>query len=183
MIFLPTELPGVVIVDLERREDDRGFFARAWCRREFAAAGLPDDLAQCSLSRTRRRGTLRGLHYQGPPHEEDKLVRCVRGAVYDVALDLRRRSPAYLRHVAVELSAENGRALLIPRGCAHGFQTLADDTDVFYQMSAYFAPDAARGVRWNDPAFAIPWPIPDPILHRRDADYPDFRPAGRDGSP
>lgn len=177
MIFTPTLIPGVLLVDLDRREDERGFFARAWCAREFAAQGLSASLAQCSLSRNRRRGTLRGLHYQAEPHGEDKLVRCVRGSLYDVALDLRPGSPTYLRHVAVELTAADGRAVFIPRGCAHGFQTLVDDTDVYYQMSAFHVPEAARGVRWNDPAFGIPWPIPTPLLHPRDRDYPDFRSA------
>lgn len=174
MIFTPTPLAGAVLVDLDRHEDARGFFARTWCRREFAAAGLGVALAQCSVSHNRRRGTLRGMHYQAAPHEEDKLVRCTRGALYDVIIDLRPGSATYARHFAVELTAENGRALFIPRGFAHGFQSLADDTDVLYQMSEFYAAEAARGVRWNDPAFGIAWPIAEPILHPRDAGYPDF---------
>ena len=174
MIFTPTPLAGAVLVDLERNEDARGYFARTWCRREFAAAGLDVALAQCSVSHNRRRGTLRGLHYQAAPHEEDKLVRCTRGALHDVIVDLRPGSATYTRHFAVELTVENGRALFIPRGFAHGFQTLADDTDVLYQMSEFYAAEAARGVRWNDPAFGIAWPIAEPILHPRDAGYPDF---------
>jgi dTDP-4-dehydrorhamnose 3,5-epimerase len=175
VIFTSAPLAGAMLVDLERHDDERGFFARAWCRREFAAAGLDPELAQASISRNRRRGTLRGMHYQAAPHEEDKVVRCVRGALYDVIIDLRPASPTYTRHFGVELTAENGRALFIPKGFAHGFQTLVDDTDVLYQMSQFYAAEAARGVRWNDPAFAVEWPISSPILHPRDASYPDFR--------
>jgi dTDP-4-dehydrorhamnose 3,5-epimerase len=175
VIFTRTPLSGAVLVDLERHEDERGFFARSWCQREFRAAGLSDRLVQASLSFTRRRGTLRGLHYQGPPHEEDKLVRCTHGAIWDVIVDLRPASATYLRHYALELRADSGRALFVPTGCAHGFQTLEDETQVFYQMSAFYAPDAGRGIRWNDPRFRISWPIPDPILHPRDAAYPDYR--------
>ena len=175
MIFTPTELPGAVLVDLERHEDERGYFARTWCAREFHAAGLSDRLVQASVSYSRRRGTLRGMHYQVAPHEEDKLVRCTAGAIWDVAVDLRPDSPTFLRHVAVELSAAEGRAFYIPRGFAHGFQTLEDDTEVFYQMSAFYAPEAGRGLRWNDPALGITWPLADPILHPRDAAYPDYR--------
>lgn len=175
MIFSATPLPGAYFIDPELLEDERGFFARLWCTREFAACGLDTQVAQCSVSFTRRRGTVRGLHYQIPPHDEVKLVRCTRGAIYDVIVDLRPDSPAFLRHLTVELTAENRRALYVPRGFAHGFQTLADDTEVCYQMSEFFAPDAARGVRWNDPAFAIAWPVPDPIVLPRDRAYPDFR--------
>jgi len=176
VIFSPTDLPGVTLVDLERREDERGYFARTWCQREFGAAGLSDRLVQASVSYNRRRGTLRGLHYQTEPHGEDKLVRCTRGAVWDVVIDLRPDSPTRLRHHAVELRADTGRALFIPAGLAHGFQTLEDDTEVFYQMSEFYVPAAARGVRWNDPLFGISWPFALPILHPRDAAYPDFHP-------
>jgi dTDP-4-dehydrorhamnose 3,5-epimerase len=174
VIFTATPVPGVVIVDLERREDDRGFFARAWCREEFAAAGLDPTLEQASISWNRLRGTLRGLHWQAAPHQEAKLIRCVRGALYDVAVDLRPGSPCYREHVAVELSADNHRALYIPAGCAHGFQTLTDDTEIFYQMSASYAPAAQRGARWDDPAFGIEWPIDPPLVHPRDSAFPDF---------
>lgn len=174
MIFTPARLDGVWLVDLDPHEDDRGTFARTWCRREFDEHGLPTELVQCSLSRTRRRGTIRGLHWQAPPHAEDKLVRCSRGTVWDVAVDLRPDSDTYLEHVAVELSEDNGRALLVPKGFAHGFQTLTDDAEVLYKMSEYYEPEAGRGARWDDPAFGIDWPVDDPILHPRDASYPDF---------
>lgn len=176
MIFTPLALPGAMIVDLERVEDSRGFFARVWCEREFQAAGLNPRLVQASISHNRRRGTLRGMHYQEAPHAEDKLVRCVQGAFWDVIIDLRPESPTYLQHRGIELNAARGRALYIPKGFAHGFQTLLDDTQIMYQMSEFYAPDAQRGVRWNDPRFAIEWPEP-PILHRRDASYPDYQPA------
>jgi dTDP-4-dehydrorhamnose 3,5-epimerase len=176
LIFTPAPLAGAWLVDLERREDPRGFFARTWCRREFAAKGLDARLVQCSMSRNARRGTLRGMHWQVAPHEEVKLVRCSRGAVWDVIIDLRPGAPTYTRHFAAELTAESGRALYIPEGFAHGFVTLADDTDVLYQMTAFYEPGAGRGVRWNDPAFGIPWPVAEPILHERDASYPDFVP-------
>lgn len=177
MIFTGTSIGGVIIVDIERHEDERGFFARTWCRREFETQGLNSDLVQCSMSSNRRRGTLRGLHYQAAPHQEDKLVRCTRGAVYDVALDLRHDSPTFMHHVAVELTESNARALFIPPGVAHGFQTLLDDTQLLYQMSEFYAPGYGRGVRWNDPAFGISWPIADPSLNDRDAGYPDFTPG------
>jgi dTDP-4-dehydrorhamnose 3,5-epimerase len=176
MIFLPTVIPGAFIVELDRREDDRGYFARTWCRREFEEMGLNIDLVQCSISYNLRRGTLRGLHWQESPHGETKLVRCTNGAIWDVIIDLRPESPTYTRHIGVELSAKSGRALYIPEGMAHGFVTLVDGSEVLYQMSAYHEPAAARGVRWNDSAFDISWPITDPILHPRDAAYPDFIP-------
>jgi dTDP-4-dehydrorhamnose 3,5-epimerase len=176
MIFSPTALPGAYVVELEPHRDARGFFARTWCRREFAEHGLDAHLAQCSMSYNARRGTLRGMHWQTPPNEEAKLVRCTAGAIHDVILDLRPESPTYLKHVAVELSREDHRALYVPRGCAHGFQTLTDDSEVFYQISEFFAPEHARGIRWNDPAFGIEWPIPDPIILDRDNSYPDFVP-------
>jgi len=174
VIFRETTVAGVVVVDLERHEDNRGFFARTWCQREFAEHGLDARLVQCSLSWNRRRGTLRGLHYQAPPHAEAKLIRCTRGALWDVALDLRRQSPTFGRHLGVELTGGNRTMLYIPEGVAHGFQTLEDDTEVFYQMSEFYAPEAAQGVRFDDPAFGIRWPIPDPIMLERDRAYPDF---------
>jgi dTDP-4-dehydrorhamnose 3,5-epimerase len=174
VIFRETPVAGVVIVEPERREDSRGFFARTWCQREFAEHGLDSRLVQCSLSWNRRRGTLRGLHLQAPPHAEAKLIRCTQGAIWDVALDLRRDSRTFRRHVGVELSADNHVMLYIAAGIAHGFQTLVDETEVCYQMSEFYAPEAGRGVRFDDPAFAIPWPIPDPIVLDRDRTYPDF---------
>jgi dTDP-4-dehydrorhamnose 3,5-epimerase len=180
VIFGATPLAGAVVVDLERREDERGFFARSFCRREFEAHGLDPDVLQCNVSFNRRRGTLRGLHWQEAPHGEAKLVRVTRGALWDVIVDLRPDSPTYCRWFGVELTSDNRRALFIPSGFAHGFQTLGDDVEVFYQMSAFYVPEAQRGVRWNDPAFGIEWPILPPFLSERDATYPDFR-TGRSG--
>lgn len=181
MIITPTPLDGVHEIALEPHVDERGSFARIFCRKDFEAFGLDPDLAQCNLSGNRRRGTLRGLHYQVSPSEEAKVVRCVRGAIYDVALDLRPDSPSYLRHHARELSAENGRALYIPPGCAHGFQTLVDDSLVLYLMTDFYEPELSRGVRWDDPAFGIAWPVDDPIMLERDRAYPDFEGPGTDG--
>jgi len=178
VIFVPTSLPGAFLVDIDRRDDDRGFFARTWCRREFAEMGLNADLAQCNVSYTKRRGTLRGMHWQASPHTEAKLVRCTRGAIWDSIIDLRPDSPTYMKHFGVELTAQSGRAIYIPEGMAHGFVTLQDDCEVSYQMSEFHEPAAARGIRWNDPAFAIAWPVADPILHPRDAAYPDYQENG-----
>jgi dTDP-4-dehydrorhamnose 3,5-epimerase len=178
MIFTATPLPGAWLIDPERWEDHRGFFARMWCQREFEARGLNPRLVQCNISFNKKRGTLRGMHYQAHPWQEDKLVRCTMGAVYDVIIDLRRDSPTFRRHHAVVLSAENRRVLYVPQGFAHGFQTLADNTEVFYQMSEFHAREAVRGVRWNDPAFDIRWPLADPILSDRDRTCPDFVPPG-----
>lgn len=173
MIFTETDLQGAYVVDLERREDERGFFARAWCRNEFVEAGLSPDLVQCNISYNRRRATVRGMHYQLPPHAEVKLVRCTRGAVYDVIVDLREGSPTYRRWLGVELSAANGRALYVPEGFAHGYQTLADETETFYQVSAFYTPGAERGLRWNDPAIGIRWPLPDdPVISEKDRSWP-----------
>lgn len=177
MIFTATDLAGAWVLDLDPHEDERGFFARVWCAREFAERGLEPRLVQSSLSFNQRRGTLRGMHFQAAPFEEVKLVRCTRGAIHDVIVDLRPESPTYTRHIAFELTADNRRQLYIPRGCAHGFQTLAADCEVVYQMSEFYTPDAGRGVRWNDPAFGIRWPIADPILNERDRSYPDFTPT------
>jgi dTDP-4-dehydrorhamnose 3,5-epimerase len=174
MIFSATPLAGAYVVDVEQRADDRGFFARTWCQREFADMGLSHDVVQCNLSHTTRRGTLRGMHWQAAPYGEAKLVRCTRGSIWDVIIDLRPDSPTYTRHFGVELTSVSARALFVPEGFAHGFVTLEDETDVFYQMSQFYEPSAARGVRWNDPAFGIAWPISDPLLHPRDAHYPDF---------
>jgi len=174
VIFTETALSGAWIIDPERREDDRGFFARVWCGRELTERGLEARVAQCSISWNPRRGTLRGLHYQAAPFEEVKLVRCTRGAIHDVIVDLRPASPTFGRHVAVELSADNRRSLYVPAGFAHGFQTLEDDTEMAYQISEFCVPEAARGVRWNDAALGIRWPIADPIMNERDRGYPDF---------
>lgn len=175
MRFLPTILPGVFIVEPEKRFDDRGFFARTWCREEFAAAGLVTDWPQCNVSFNTLAGTLRGMHWQAAPHEEVKLVRCTAGAAFDVVLDMRADSPTFKKWVSVELTAANHRAVYIPGGCAHGFQTLADETELFYHMGATYYPESARGVRWDDPGFGIAWP---PCDHRviapRDLSFTDF---------
>lgn len=176
MIFEETAVPGAFVIDIEPHEDERGLFARTFCRDEFEAHGLEPAVAQCSLSFNARRGTLRGMHYQVAPHSECKLVRCTAGSIHDVIVDLRPDSPTHCEWVAVELSATNRRALYVPAGLAHGFQTLADETEVLYQISVPFMPSHAHGVRWNDPAFQIRWPHADPILSARDAQYPDFRP-------
>jgi dTDP-4-dehydrorhamnose 3,5-epimerase len=177
MIFTPTELDGVFLVDLEPRQDDRGFFARAWCRDEFAEQGLSTELAQCNISFNNRKGTLRGMHFQAAPHAEVKLVRCTRGAIYDVVVDLRPDSPTRERWFGVELTADNRRMLYVPEGFAHGYQTLVDATETFYHVSARYAPHAEGGVRWNDPAFGIEWPDPDrPLMSEKDRAWPDYRP-------
>lgn len=177
MIFHSTPIPGTYRIEPERFEDERGFFARTWCRREFEEAGLNPDLVQCSISFNARAGTLRGLHYQAAPHQEAKLVRCTMGAIHDMVLDLRPDSPAYLQSYGTVLSAENRQMLYIPEGCAHGFLTLQDETEVLYQMSEFYAPDAACGVRWDDPAFGIEWPGDVQVISERDRSYPDFSPA------
>lgn len=178
MKLIPTHLPDVFLLEPERHADERGFFARTFCAETFRAHGLDPRVAQCNVSFNARRGTLRGMHWQAAPHGETKLVRCTAGAIYDVAVDLRSDSPTYLRWTAAELTAENRRALVLPEGFAHGFLTLADDTEVFYQMSVPFAPEAARGARYDDPAFGIDWPEPVRLIKDRDAAYPDFPLAG-----
>ena len=174
MIFEKTRIAGVWVVEPERHADERGFFARTWDTKEFAEQGLNGALVQCSLSYNAARGTLRGLHYQASPHEEAKLVRCTAGAIFDVAVDLREDSPTFRSWFGVELSADNRLALYIGEGCAHGFLTLTDDAEVLYQISEFWAPQAARGARWNDPAFAIEWPGHVAVINERDRTYPDF---------
>ncbi|HZS83865.1 MAG TPA: dTDP-4-dehydrorhamnose 3,5-epimerase [Stellaceae bacterium] len=174
MIFTPTRLPGAFLVEPEPHEDERGVFLRTWCAREFAAHGLVAELAQCSVSVSRRAGTVRGLHFQRAPAEEEKLVRCTRGAIWDVIVDLRRQSPAFRQWQAFELTAESYRALYVPKGFAHGFQTLAPDTEVSYQISAFYTPEAADGLRYDDPALAIPWPLPVSVVSQRDRSWPDL---------
>jgi dTDP-4-dehydrorhamnose 3,5-epimerase len=175
MHFEALPLDQAFLVRVERYTDPRGFFARVFCVHEFTDAGLPSALVQASISFNARRGTVRGMHLQWPPSREAKLVRCVRGALLDVLLDLRPNSPSYLRHVSVELDDENRTAVFIPHGVAHGFQTLVDATEVLYQMTDFYAPALATGVRWNDPSFGISWPITNGIvISERDADYPDF---------
>lgn len=174
MLFAETLIKGAYIIDLVRHEDGRGFFARSWCQREFEEHGLNPKMVQCNISFNNRRGTLRGMHYQAAPFEEARLVRCLAGAIYDVIIDLRSNSPTFKKWLAIELTANNRRALFIPEGLAHGFQTLADDTEVFYQMSEFYTPDAARGLRWDDPAFGIEWPIETLIISEKDRTYPNW---------
>ena len=171
MQFTETKLSGAFVVDLERREDERGFFARAWCAQEFEARGLNPRLAQCNLSFNRQRGTVRGMHYQAAPFAEAKLVRCIRGALYDVIIDLRPQSPTFKHWAAMELTAENRRALYVPEGLAHGFQTLADNTEVFYQMSEFYHPECARGVRWDELEIGVEWPVQTAIVSQQDKSY------------
>jgi dTDP-4-dehydrorhamnose 3,5-epimerase len=175
MRFTETRVSGAVLVELERHHDERGFFARAWDPDELAAAGLDPRLAQVSLSRSTRAGTLRGMHFQRPPHEEAKLVRCVRGAIFDVVLDLRPDSETFLGWYGARLDEENGRALYVPQGCAHGFQTLTEDSDVLYLISHPYVQDASDGVRWDDPVFSIEWPdAPERTIGERDRSWPDY---------
>lgn len=176
MKFLPTPLGGAHVVELEPQEDERGYFARSFCREEFAQRGLKSEFAQCSVSLNHRRGTLRGMHYQIKPHQEAKLVRCTRGRMQDVIVDLRTGSPSFKQWLAVELSAANSRMLYVPEGFAHGFLTLADDTEVFYQISGVHHPESARGFRWNDPAFGIDWPGQVQVISDRDREYLNFQP-------
>ena len=174
MRFEPLAIDGAALVRIEPQPDSRGFFARTFCVEEFAAAGLPTPVVQTSVSFNERAGTVRGMHFQWPPSREGKLVRCIRGRLYDVLLDLRPQSPAYLQHVAVTLDEDNRDAVFIPPGIAHGFQTLLPRTEVWYQMTDSYAPALAAGVRWNDPAFAIDWPMQESAISERDARYPDF---------
>ncbi len=174
MIFRETKLADAYVIDPERLEDDRGFFARTWCTREFAQKGLNQRIVQCSVSYNQRKGTLRGMHYQERPYAEAKLVRCTMGAIYDVIIDLRPNSLTYRQWVAVELTAANHRMLYVPEGVAHGFLTLEDETEVFYQMSEFFTPEYARGVRWDDPAFGVEWPVEPTVVSERDRGFPDF---------
>jgi dTDP-4-dehydrorhamnose 3,5-epimerase len=172
--FSETPIASAWMMELEARQDSRGFFARAWCRREFDALGLTSAFAQANLSCTRRAGTVRGLHYQMAPFREAKLVRCTRGAIFDVIVDLRRESLSYLKWFGAPLTADNRRQLYVPEGCAHGYQTLEDDTEVLYQCSEFYTPEAERGVRWDDPAFRIAWPLPVAEVSDKDRAWPDF---------
>jgi dTDP-4-dehydrorhamnose 3,5-epimerase len=174
LIFTETKLAGAFVIEPERRADERGFFARTFCRQEFEEHGLNPEVVQCNVSFNKRKGTLRGMHYQAAPFAEAKLVRCTSGSIYDVIIDLRLASATFKEYFAVELSAENRRMLYIPEDFAHGFQTLQDDTEVFYQMAQGYSAKHARGVRWNDPAFGIEWPKDERIIIDRDRNYPDF---------
>lgn len=177
MIFTPAPLQGVYVVEMEKRGDDRGFFARAFCENEFAARGLATRMVQMNDSLSVRRGTLRGMHYQLAPKAETKVVRCFRGALFDIVLDLRRDSPTFGKTFGVELTAENRRMLYVPKGFAHGFVTLLDDTEAFYLVDEFYSPEHERGVRWNDPRFAIEWPVQPAVMSEKDRAYRDFDPA------
>jgi dTDP-4-dehydrorhamnose 3,5-epimerase len=175
MLFIETQLKGAYVIDLEPREDERGFFARTWCAQEFEKLGLNAHLVQCNVSFNKKRGTVRGMHYQTDPYQEAKLVRCTMGAVYDVIIDLRVTSPTFRQWFFIELTAENRRALYIPEDFAHGFQTLTDNVEVFYQMSEFFHPECARGIRWDDPVFKIEWPIQNVVISQKDNSNPFLR--------
>ncbi|MES2978267.1 MAG: dTDP-4-dehydrorhamnose 3,5-epimerase [Pseudomonadota bacterium] len=174
MKFTKTKLDGAMVVEVDRREDARGYFGRTFCEGEFEAHGLASRMVQTNMSLTRKKGTLRGMHYQLAPHAEDKLVRCTRGAIWDAIVDIRPESPTYLQWIGVELSEDNGRMLLVPKGFAHGFVTLTDDAAVNYQVSAAYAPTAERGARFNDPAFDIAWPVDVLDMSDKDRNWPDF---------
>ena len=174
MIFTETKLKGAFVIDIERLTDDRGFFARSFCEKEFKDHGLNPRVVQCNISFNERKGTLRGMHYQIKPFEEAKLVRCTRGAIYDVIVDLRPDSPTFKQHFGLLLTAHNRLLLYVPAGFAHGFITIEDDTEVFYQMSEFYSPEHARGVRWNDPAFGLEWPLEPTLISEKDRLYTDF---------
>ena len=176
MKFTALDLAGAFRIELEPASDERGFFARTWSAQEFETHGLNGEFVQCSISFNRHRGTIRGLHFQVAPHEEAKLIRCSRGAVFDIIVDLRSTSPTFRRWRAAELSALNGVSIYVPEGFAHGFQSLRDDTEVFYQISTVYAPEAARGIRWDDPGLGIDWPIKNPTLSERDRSHPLLAP-------
>lgn len=175
MIFTATQLTDAWLIKIEPREDERGFFARIWCRHELAGHGLDTEIAQESLSVNRHRGTMRGLHFQRPPHEETKIVRCTRGGIFDVIVDLRPRSRSYLHWQGFELTADNRQSLYVPKGFAHGFQTLTDDAEIVYQISEFYAPNSAAGYRYDDVAFSIAWPLPVTVISERDLSWPVFK--------
>lgn len=175
MIFREAKLKGSYIIELERIQDKRGFFARSWCQKEFEEKGLNSKLVQCNISYNMQKGLLRGMHYQSEPHAEAKLVRCTKGAIYDVIVDLRPGSKTYKKWMSVELTDRNRKMIYIPEGFAHGFQTLSEETEVFYQMSTFYVPACAKGVRWNDEAFAIQWPEKVSLISKKDQSYPDFK--------
>lgn len=174
MRFSETRLEGAYIVEIEKLQDNRGFFARSWCKKEFEAQGLISRVVQANVSSNKKKGTLRGMHYQFAPYEETKLVRCTRGAIYDVIIDLRPDSPTYAQWIGVELTAENYKMLYVPENFAHGFQTLANDTEIIYQVSQFYTPGSEGGIRWNDPAFAIKWPLEVQVISDKDKSWVDF---------
>ncbi|WP_299759237.1 dTDP-4-dehydrorhamnose 3,5-epimerase [uncultured Pontibacter sp.] len=174
MIFTETKLKGAFIIDVKRIEDERGFFGRSFCQNEFKEYGLTNDIRQTNVSYNKKKGTLRGMHMQLAPNEETKLVRCTRGAIYDVIIDMRPDSETYKQWIGVELTADNYRMLFVPEGFAHGFITLEDNTDVTYQVTEFYTPGAEKGIRWNDPAFNIQWPIEPEVISEKDQAHPDF---------
>ena len=176
MRFIPALLSGAFIIEMDLLRDHRGFFARSFCRNEFEQQGLVGTFVQCNTSWNEQRGTLRGMHYQRPPHAEVKVIRCTRGAIYDVIVDLRPDSPTYCKWFGLNLSSNDYKMLYVPEGFAHGYQTLEPDTEPFYLVSEFYAPGSEGGARWNDPAFGIEWPLPDPILSEKDQSHPDFKP-------
>jgi dTDP-4-dehydrorhamnose 3,5-epimerase len=174
MIFTETKLKGAFIIDIKRIEDDRGFFARAWCQNEFKAYSLNTNMVQMNVAFSHKRGTIRGMHYQKSPWQEAKLVRCTNGAIYDLIIDLRRDSPTHKQWIGVELTEENRRMLYAPEGFAHGYQTLEDNTEMYYQTTQFYAPEFARGVRFDDPVFGIVWPIEIAVISQQDREWPDY---------
>lgn len=176
LLLAPIPVAGAFLITLNPIQDNRGFFSRSYCKQEFLDNGIEMDIVQCNISHNKTKGTVRGMHYQECPHEEQKIVSCIQGSIYDVVLDLRKESPTYLKWHAETLSAESMNALFIPKGCAHGFQTLTDNCRVYYQMGNYYHPQSARGVRWNDPVFGISWPDPADTISDKDTSYQDFSP-------
>jgi dTDP-4-dehydrorhamnose 3,5-epimerase len=174
VIFTETKLKGAYIIEIEKLKDHRGFFARAWCQNEFKVQGLTSSVVQANVSSNMKKGTLRGMHYQLSPHEETKLVRCTRGAIYDVIIDLRTASPTYTQWIGVELTEENYKMLYVPENFAHGFQSLKDDTEVTYQVSQFYTPGSESGIRWDDPAFSLKWPIEVQVISDKDKSWPDY---------
>jgi len=178
MIFVETKLKGALIVEPEKLEDQRGFFARVWCQKEFEAYGLNPTVAQINISFNKNRGAIRGLHYQTAPNEEAKLIRCTKGAIYDVIIDLRPDSTTYLEWIGVELTADNHMMLYVPENFAHGYQSLTDDTEIFYPVSQFYSPESVQGVRWNDPTFSIDWPqVDNLVISEQDKSWPDYSPV------
>ena len=175
MIFIETKFRGAFVIELEKLEDDRGFFARTWDQNEFEQHGLNPKLVQCNVSYNKKKGTLRGMHYQIKPYEEAKLVTCTKGKIYDVIIDIRPTSETYLQWLGIELSENNYKSLFISEGFAHGFQTLVDDTEIFYQMSQYYNPKYSKGILWSDKYFNIKWPIENPIISEKDSSYLPFK--------
>jgi len=174
MVFIETKLSGAYIIEIEQKKDERGFFARSFCEKEFLKHGIDFKIMQCSISYNKNKSTFRGMHYQSAPYEETKLISCIKGAIYDVIIDLRKDSATYCKWLAVELSEENYKMLYVPKGFAHGFQALDDNTEVFYQISEFYHDEAACGVRWNDKAFNISWPLAITVISEKDGRYKDF---------